>query len=240
MKQYWTAPVSATSSLMCAGLVSLCSACPQLLDDGFRAQSELHDGRDASVPAMHPPPLDRSAIERGEPDSGVAAPPPSTPAGDAAHPDDGAGTDAGAIPARTCRSGSQPTASGACYALFETKLNWSAARTQCRGQGSGWDLASIRSNRDSELLVPLIQSETWVGASDQASEGSWLWVDDGTVFWHDSGTNGSAVAGIYTNWNSDEPNGSDPSDCMRIIPGAKWADFQCGNTLGYLCMGPPD
>jgi hypothetical protein len=67
-------------------------------------------------------------------------------------------------------------------------------------------------------------------------------VDDDTVFWHGdgTGTGGGAANGLYADWNSDEPNGSDPSDCMRILPSAKWADLQCENTLGYICMGPQD
>jgi len=132
------------------------------------------------------------------------------------------------------------TASGACYALFETKLNWLSARGRCQALGSGWDLASIRSSLDLEVLLPLVTAEMWVGASDRALEGTWLWIDSSSVFWRGSGTSAGAVDGLYSNWNRDEPNGNDPSDCMRILPGAKWADFQCENAIGFICMGPRD
>jgi hypothetical protein len=227
----------AAPRLMCAAVVLLCSACPQLLDDGFRIQSEPLSSPDGAVPPL----------QNGEAASGGGVPADASDAGAAVSTgtivatSDGVGVSDATNPrAHTCRSGSHATAGGACYAPFETKVNWFTARAQCQAQGSGWDLASIRSSLDSELLVSLVSREMWVGASDQALEGSWLWVDDDTVFWQGDGTGGSAVDGVYANWNSDEPNGKDPSDCMRILPSAKWADLQCENTLGYICMGPQD
>jgi len=241
-------------------LVLSCLGCPQLLDDSFRAQGALQNGGDAASLAtdpleidpreIEPPEIDPSPTVGGRTDSGAAVPLPATPARDAAATGSGGdeagaaprSTDAGtapdpppASPARRCRSGSHATASGACYALFQTRLNWPAARDDCRAQGSGWNLASIRSRRDREILVPLIAGDMWVGATDQALEGTWHWVDDGSVFWQ-----GSASDAVYSDWNSNEPNGRDSSDCMRVLPGGRWADFQCENTLGYICMGPPD
>src|SRR6185295_4580803 len=158
---------------------------------------------DAPMPSL-PPPNQPSALAPGEPDGSAAAPFADASAGAVAQLDAGAEAfsdeDAGAVPVRTCRSGSHTTASGACYALFETRLNWGAARAQCHAQGRGWELASIPSDQDSELLAALIPSEMWVGASDQTLEGTWLWVDDGTVFFSGSGTSGSAADGQFANW----------------------------------------
>jgi hypothetical protein len=248
-RHYASAAASvAGSRLLVATLVLLCTACPQLLDDGFRVQIDAPDGRDAAAPPIHPPAMelvdtnpagaapDAAALER---DAAVLAgdTPDSSPSVDANADAAASGdADAGAEPARACRSGSHATASGACYALFETKLTWASARTRCQAQGTGWELASIRSGRDSEVLLPLVTSDMWVGATDQELEGSWHWLDNASVFWRGSG----ALDGAYVNWDSNEPNGNDPADCMRILPGARWADFQCANALGYICMGPQE
>jgi len=219
---------------MCAALVLLGSACPQLLEDGFRMQSGPLSSGAGAVPAEDSD-AGTGAVLADSSDAGVGE---SLGVFDATT--EGAG-EAGAPPALECRSGSHETASGACYAVFETnKVSWFTARAQCQALGVGWHLASIRSRSDSTLLASLVSSEVWVGASDQALEGTWLWVDDETVFWRGDGSGGNAVNGMYTDWNSNEPNGSDLSDCMRILPDAKWADLQCENTLGYSCMGPRD
>jgi hypothetical protein len=47
----------------------------------------------------------------------------------------------------------------------------------------------------------------WIGANDISTEGTWVWVDDGTQFWR--GNNfGSSVDGRFNNWSQ----GNEPDD----------------------------
>ncbi|MEO8177640.1 MAG: C-type lectin domain-containing protein [Deltaproteobacteria bacterium] len=134
-----------------------------------------------------------------------------------------------------------------CYLVDTTPHSWSDARASCRALGDGWDLASLRSAQNSAFAAPLLTLEAWIGASDAALEGTWTWVDQGDAFWLGDGM-GSALNGAYANWNSNEPNGAEESDCGRILPAgaavspgltAPWADLSCTELRGALCEGPP-
>jgi len=139
--------------------------------------------------------------------------------------------------ARRCAENESIGPNGDCYALLATALNWRAARTNCRRRGSGWDLASIRSAADNEFLRQLDPEQVWVGGSDATSEGTWVWVDDGSQFWQGEAS-GSAPKGAFFNWSGDEPNGSATSDCLRLRPNGRWGDFECDELLGSVCEGP--
>jgi hypothetical protein len=73
----------------------------------------------------------------------------------------------------------------------------------------------------------------WLGATDWTTEGSWEW-PDGTAFWT-GGANGSPVAGVYTNWGSNDPTGKDANDCMQMSTDGKWHETACSGKVAYVC-----
>lgn len=93
-------------------------------------------------------------------------------------------------------------------------------------------------------------SSAWLGGSDAASEGVWIWTDtnspeSGIQFW--SGAAGGSAPYIsgssgdrrYANWNSSEPNDSGSNeDALQILSGGsgKWNDLPISgsNTDGYV------
>jgi hypothetical protein len=145
-------------------------------------------------------------------------------------------------PTSTCASDELTGPNGHCYFFESSPLSWDAARSACLARGTGWDLISVRSAADSTFLGDTLTFEAWLGASDAATEGTWVWVVDNQPFWVGSGATGNAVGGAYANWNSDEPNGF-TSDCARALPrssgsvnpDAPWADFGCESLLGAVC-----
>jgi hypothetical protein len=147
-----------------------------------------------------------------------------------------------AASASTCASDELTGPNGHCYFFQTSTLPWDAARSACLARGAGWDLVSVRSAADSAFLGDTLTFEAWLGASDAASEGTWVWVVDNQPFWVGSGATGNAVGGAYVNWNSDEPNGLTP-DCARALPrsfgsmnpDAPWADLGCELLLGAVC-----
>jgi hypothetical protein len=153
---------------------------------------------------------------------------------------------ADAASASTCAAEELTGPNGHCYFFQSIPLAWDAARSACLGRGTGWDLVSVRSAADSAFLGDTLTFEAWLGASDAASEGTWLWVVDDQPFWVGSGATGNAVAGAYVNWNTDEPNGVTP-DCARALPrsfgslnpDAPWADLGCELLLGAICERYP-
>lgn len=180
----------------------------------------------------------------GDPDLGEPA---TEPQPGSARLDAGAGpgrVDAAAIAA--CGAGEELGPNGRCYLFALTPATWSAAREACLARGPGWDLASVRSASEAAFLGATLAAEAWIGATDDASEGTWLWVRDGSPFWL-GGADGAPPAGVYANWNETEPNGGTATNCARALPtgvvsssaDAPWADLDCAQLRGAVCEGPP-
>ena len=79
-----------------------------------------------------------------------------------------------------------------------SQIGWAAARTAAQALGAGWDLVTIGSAAENtfveSLLNPALPSRShyWLGATDTAAEGTWVWVD-GTPW-------------VFTDWWGGEPN----------------------------------
>jgi hypothetical protein len=146
--------------------------------------------------------------------------------------------DAASLPGNCAALQSQGP-NGNCFAVVAELQTWANARQSCRGLGTGWDLASIRSDAVDQFITPLISDETWIAASDVGQEGRWVWMDDGTAFW-DVSTDAGALNGEYAHWNVTEPNGGTTTNCARIVPrvGNAWADLPCDTAVAALCEGP--
>ena len=61
----------------------------------------------------------------------------------------------------------------------------------------------------------------WLGGSDEASEGSWVWSD------------GSPVTVSY--WAGSEPNGGDTENCLGWYGGRYWFDSRCTSDRYFAC-----
>jgi len=122
-----------------------------------------------------------------------------------------------------------------CYAGEQTLVTWSEARARCQQRGAGWDLATVLDAEDNQLVVALAAgSEAWLGGTDVAAEGEWLWVRDGTPF---SSVPTDAGTG-YARWTSGEPNDQNDSDCLRVLTTGLWADWTCDGTYAFVCQRP--
>ena len=102
-------------------------------------------------------------------------------------------------------------------------ITWQQAKTAAENQtyfGLQGYLATIMSPEESQIAVEQASATGWIGASDFTNEGQWNWVtgpEAGTNFWNGN-FNGSAAAGMYSNWNNDppEPNQSGEEDFAHI------------------------
>jgi hypothetical protein len=112
---------------------------------------------------------------------------------------------------------------GHVYAFCSTSLSWSNARGEC--QGIGLDLVTIASPAEASYVQSQVTLPIWIGASDVATEGDWLWPD------------GTPQAGSYDGWASGQPSGQAGSNCAVWESGG-WNDVTCTVSHPFVCRDP--
>jgi hypothetical protein len=130
------------------------------------------------------------------------------------------------------------TFNGHDYLLCTTLLSQPAAAAECAAQGML--LAKIETSAENDwipmaLLGPgvfdTIDTWIWIGASDIATEGSWLW-PDGTLFYE----NGAAINGAFESWAPSEPNNAGQNEhCAIPHVTHKWTDYGCSAPHHFAC-----
>src|SRR5262249_13610482 len=132
-----------------------------------------------------------------------------------------------------------------------SQITWNAANAAAIAAG-GY-LATITDANENAFVHNLVGSQNaWLGGSDAAQEGTWVWVtgpESGSIFY----VNSPQSFPGYSNWNTGEPNNLDhgifsPHDenYLQILGTGKWNDEQGPNvpsaneTDGYVEeMGKP-
>lgn len=104
-------------------------------------------------------------------------------------------------------------------------ITWTAA--SAAAQSSGWYLATVGSAAENDFIKSLLNSSLanrshfWLGATDQVTEGTYLWVD-GTPF-------------SFTNWWGGEPNNSGNEDYVAMdLRSGSWAWNDAPDTVGSI------
>jgi hypothetical protein len=212
-------------------------------------------------------------IDAGLADAGDAGPgrdaaslaPVAPPCGDNAEVCDGLDNDCddaideGTACANDC-AGFALAGRGYMFCSTGTVRDEAAERCSLEGMRLAW----IETPEENAFLVDRIESAdvpasaseeilTFIGGSDAAAEGSWIWrgsgaIADGFQFWQGqaAANGGEAVGGAYSNWSDTEPNDTDDNeDCavMSVLgnnnraPG-NWDDRDCDGLLPFVCEVP--
>ena len=110
-------------------------------------------------------------------------------------------------------------------------MTWAQARANC--VMSGYELVIIDSQEEDGFIYQNLSDrnfdDTWIGLTDAAQEGLFVWVD---------GTNP-----VYEDWDDGEPNdGGRGEDCgiMLMSPGraSHWDDRPCERMYSSICEIP--
>lgn len=124
---------------------------------------------------------------------------------------------------------------GSCFVFVNTPVTYLAARQACMNMNA--HLAYLKTSALDVAAEALVgTTNTWIGASDLATEGTFVWDDGGAL--------------SFTNWHAGEPNSGGAGatyqeDCV-IIAGARvakqWDDRPCdaseiatSGMFAYLC-----
>ena len=105
-------------------------------------------------------------------------------------------------------------------------LSWADANAACLA--AGLQLATVQSAAQNALLVTAAAgNHVWIGGTDAASEGAWVWSPSNTPL-------------SYTNWYAGEPNNAlGGEDCVAgNFYGGKWNDDGCTKKKKYACQLP--
>jgi outer membrane protein assembly factor BamB len=128
---------------------------------------------------------------------------------------------------------------GRAYYYCTNSETWDVARDNCRSR-PGLELVRVDDEAENAFVRSIASGEAWIGANDRSAEGVWRWSagssDDGPAFWN-GGPSGTAVGGLYSNWDGGQPNDFAGQDCAEIESDGQWDDEDCGGTSAYVCEG---
>ncbi|XP_070569362.1 CD209 antigen-like protein A [Ptychodera flava] len=126
--------------------------------------------------------------------------------------------------AGSCRDGWVKFDKSCYYGYIYALYTYDEARTICDGLSS--DLAIV-DDADENLFLQqftLGKYHIWIGLSDAAEEGNWVWVDNS--------------AASYINFSDGEPSDvSESENCVHIWANkdGQWNDSGCQNLRGFVC-----
>ncbi|XP_076735808.1 C-type lectin domain family 4 member E-like [Maylandia zebra] len=123
---------------------------------------------------------------------------------------------------------------GKCYYFSISQLSWKQSRDECRAKGG--DLVKIDSREEQAFLERRVrelmkegEDKFWIGLTDSAVEGRWLWVD------------GSLLDESLKFWAGKEPNNvtegdPDGENCVRMGEEFENKDLKCW--FDQSCLKP--
>jgi hypothetical protein len=229
-----------SSASQCASGLCLHGTCGA----GFACASSGDADGDGTLDCLDGCPHDATKVDSGDCGCSDKPRPAGTPCDDgictAATQCDGAGVCGGgsacAGPDAHCHAALR---AGAAYWFCEDERSFADASSRC--QAAGMQLASVDSADEDIFIGNNTTEHAYLGGSDQAVEGTWVWTSTGQTFWT-GGLGGTPAAGSYTNWETGQPSDVGGADCLVKDPPighGKWETRGCSTLQQYVCKRAP-
>ncbi|XP_036452928.1 macrophage mannose receptor 1-like [Colossoma macropomum] len=111
-----------------------------------------------------------------------------------------------------------------CFRVFTTAATWNDSEQNCVNMGG--HLASVHSSEEYTFIQDLMlnatnSNSTWLGGTDAAQEGVWVWTD------------GSAFD--YINWSPGRPDYLGFENCIEMNVPVYWNNVDCTALLPSVC-----
>ena len=116
------------------------------------------------------------------------------------------------------------------YLYVMIEKNWHQARDYCALRGG--HLVTIQDAKENKFIYELTSGNTWLGATDEVKEGTWVWV--------------SGEPWKYKNWDRNEPTNNGDGQPEHVltfsvtgpIGGSTWNDIP-GGKMFFVCEWEP-
>ncbi|CAL1532081.1 unnamed protein product [Lymnaea stagnalis] len=135
----------------------------------------------------------------------------------------------------TCKWKDSVPSGGQCFLFNSTQLSYSAAQGECHAKGGVLAKVTKLSQIIATSAIPQKDANMWIGASDAAVEGTWLWDDGGDV-----------ATELSVFWTDGEPKtkmGYEDCAQIEVIYGDTGLYYNygtiakdCNDPYGFLCM----
>jgi len=130
-------------------------------------------------------------------------------------------------------------ATGKFYKAVSSSTDWDTAQSNAGSDlinGVAGNLATIRSETENEFLRDLLSENAingaWIGASDSAVEGTWVWQDGSDDAFY---TGAAATSGFYENFGALEPNGGASENHAELVAvNGDWNDLDGSASRSYI------
>jgi hypothetical protein len=107
-----------------------------------------------------------------------------------------------------------------CFRMVGDEETFVDAELAC--QNDGGHLAVLGDPDENAFVTTLIAGRSvWIGLSDRASEGTFLWVTDAAL--------------AFDEWATGEPNNLWGEDCTEYRADETWNDVWCDSRRPYVC-----
>ena len=122
---------------------------------------------------------------------------------------------------------------GRCFTAYRTASTYADAKQVCAVNGLqllgySWATQEQQTAVNNAVLGMYAQEQTlWLGATDLATEGTFVWEDGAPV--------------TTTRWNANQPDNYGNEDCLQLLNGVVrglWNDAPCTSKLRFVCMEP--